>query len=293
VALKNTDAGLRIGAKAGGGTGDFTGTIDEPAIYNAALAPSVIQSHYLTGSLGPTVPDTVAPAKPATPTAAAGDGSATINLSPLNTDADLASYTLQRKLASASDSAWANVKTGITTWPVKDTPLTNGTTYQYRVIALDAASNSSVPSSAVSVTPAGGVVATPPPSGGGGGTVTPPVIKDTIKPTLKISIAKAFARAAAFKKGLKLKVSCSEACTFKATMTMDAKAAKRIHISKTLSTVRGKLTKAGGKTITFKLSKKAQKALKRLKRTTLKITTKATDLSGNSSTKSIKTVLHR
>ena len=38
VALKNTDAGLRIGAKAGGGTGDFTGTIDEPAIYNAALA---------------------------------------------------------------------------------------------------------------------------------------------------------------------------------------------------------------------------------------------------------------
>ena len=263
VALKDTDAGLRIGAKAGGGTGDFTGTIDEPAIYNAAIPPSVISSHYLTGSLGPTVPDTVAPAKPATPTATAGNGQATINLSPLNTDADLASYTLQRKLASAADTAWANVRTGITAWPVTDTGLTNGTAYQYRVVALDASSNSSVPSSTVTVTPAAPVAVVTPPAGGGG-TPTPPPFKDTTKPILKISIAKAFARASAFKSGLKLKVSCNEACSYKATLSLDAKVAKKLHISRTLATAKGKLTKAGSKTFRVKLSKKVQKALKRL-----------------------------
>ena len=292
VGLSDTAVGMRIGSKAGGGAGAWSGTIDEPAIYNAAIPPSVISSHYLTGSLGPTVPDTVAPAKPATPTAAAGDGSATINLSPLNTDADLASYTLQRKLASAADTAWANVRTGITTWPVNDTGLTNGTAYQYRVIALDASANSSVPSSAVTVTPAAPVAIVTPPSSGGG-TPTPPPFKDTVKPVLKISIAKAFARASAFKSGLKLKVSCNEACSYKATLSVDAVTAKKLHISKTLATAKGKLTKAGSKTFRVKLSKKVQKALKRLRRTTIKITTKATDLSGNSSSKTVKTVLHK
>jgi LmbE family N-acetylglucosaminyl deacetylase len=291
VALKNTGAGFRIGAKSGGGTGTFTGTIDEAAVYNAALPPSVITSHYLTGSLGPTVPDTTAPAKPATPTASAGNGQATINLSPLNGEADLASYTLQRKLASAGDNAWANVRTGVTTWPVTDTGLTNGTAYQYRVIALDASSNQSTPSNAVTVTPTAPAVIVTPPAGGGGGSTPPPVAKDTTKPILKISIAKAFARASVFKSGLKLKVSCNEACSYKATLSMDGATAKKLHISKTLATAKGKLTKAGSKTIRVKLSKKVQKALKRLRKTTIKITTKATDLSGNSSSKTVKTVL--
>ena len=131
-------------------------------------------------------------------------------------------------------------------------------------------------------------IVTPPPPGGG---TTPPPFKDTIKPTLKISIAKAFARASAFKKGLKAKVSCSEACSFKATLTIDAAAAKKLHISKTLGTLKGKLTKAGSKTVYVKLSKKAQKALKHKHRTTVKLTIKATDLAGNASSKSAKTVL--
>lgn len=292
VALADTGVDVRIGAKAGGGAGAWSGTIDEPAIYNAALAPSVISSHYLTGSLGPTVPDTVAPAKPATPTATAGNGSATINLSPLNADADLASYTLQRKLASAADTAWANVRTGITIWPVTDTGLTNGTPYQYRVIALDASSNSSVPSAAVAVTPVapgtGTTSSTPPTTGGG--PVTPPA-KDTTKPKLKVTIAKKFVKASAFKKGMRIVISCSEACKFKTQLVMDAKTAKKLHISKVLKTVTGKLSKSGKKTVTIKLSKKVQKALRRLSKITISVKTKATDTAGNASVSTVKTVL--
>jgi hypothetical protein len=99
-------------------------------------------------------PDTTPPAKPATPTATPGNGSATINLSPLNTEPDLATYQLQRKVTSAADSTYATVKSGITSWPQADGGLTNGTSYSYRVIALDTTGNPSTPSNAVAVTPA-------------------------------------------------------------------------------------------------------------------------------------------
>jgi len=104
-------------------------------------------------------PDTTPPAKPATPTATPGNGSASINLSPVNTEPDLASYTLQRKLTSQADTSYAAVKSGFTTWPQSDTGLTNGTSYSYRVIAVDTNTNQSTPSNAVAVTPA------PPPVG--------------------------------------------------------------------------------------------------------------------------------
>jgi hypothetical protein len=288
VALPNTTAPFRIGAKSNGG-GGIVGWIDEPAVYTSALAPATILKHYQTGAFGPTLLDTTAPAKPATPTATAGNGSATINLSPLNSEPDLASYTLQRKLASAGDAAWANVRTGFTAWPITDTGLTNGTAYQYRVIAVDASANASSPSNPVTVTPAGAVVATPPPPVTPG-PVTPPA-KDTTKPTLKVSIAKTFARATAFKSGLKIKVSCSEACTVTTDLLIDAATAKKLHISRTVGTRTVKFTTAGKKTITVKLTKKALTALKRMRKTTVSIRSKATDTAGNSSRVTTKTVL--
>ena len=91
--------------------------------------------------------DATPPAKPATPTATAGNGAVTLGLAPLNTDADLQSYTLQRK--KSADAAWASVKSGIITWPVTDSGLDNGTGYDYRVLAVDNAGNASTPSNVV------------------------------------------------------------------------------------------------------------------------------------------------
>jgi hypothetical protein len=41
----------------------------------------------------------------------------------------------------------------VTTWPQSDNGLTNGTSYSYRVVALDTSGNTSTPSDAVTVTP--------------------------------------------------------------------------------------------------------------------------------------------
>ena len=155
---------LTAGAKATGG-GNWAGTIDEPAVYSTALSAGTVSSHYQAGiNATPPPPDTTPPAKPATPTAVSGNGSASVNLSPANSESDLASYTLQRKLTSQGAASWAAVKTGVTTWPQTDSGLTNGTSYDYRVIALDTSGNPSTPSDPVSVTPAAAPPDTTPPA---------------------------------------------------------------------------------------------------------------------------------
>ena len=161
LSIPNTTAAFVVGAKSGGG-GNWAGTIDEPAVYSTALSANAISAHRLAGTTGGAPPDTTPPAKPATPTATPGNGSASVNLSPLNTETDLASYTLQRKLTSAADSTYAAVKTGVTTWPQTDSGLTNGTSYSYRVIAIDTSGNPSTPSDAVAVTPVAPPDTTPP-----------------------------------------------------------------------------------------------------------------------------------
>jgi LmbE family N-acetylglucosaminyl deacetylase/chitodextrinase len=205
--------------------------------------------------------DATPPAKPATPTASAGDGSVTVNLSPLNTDADLASYTLQRK--RTSDTAWTSVKTGITTWPYTDTGLANGTSYDYRVLAVDNAGNASAASGSVSATPvapAPAPVAPPPVTA----PITTPIVvpgplTDLIAP--RISIRRPARRTLAQLRadGLTLKVRCSEACTLSGALdllvTFTAKNGKRkvnAHVlgrSKPVS-----LGAAGAVTLRIKLS---------------------------------------
>ena len=161
-AMLDSTAVFTVGAKASGG-GNWAGTIDEPAVYSTVLTPAQIAAHYQAGITGTPPPtDTTPPAKPATPTATPLDTAVRLSLSPLNTESDLASYTIQRKLTSQAATSFAAVKTGVLTWPQTDTTVTNGTSYDYRVIAVDSSGNPSTPSDPVTVTPVKPPDTTPP-----------------------------------------------------------------------------------------------------------------------------------
>ena len=216
--------------------------------------------------------DATPPAKPATPTATAGNGVVTVSLAPLNTDADLQSYTLQRK--KSGDAAWASVATGITTWPVTDTGLANGTAYDYRVLAVDNAGNASTPSNIVTATP----VAPPGSPGTGGGTSPPPSspitgpiavpgpTADLIAPTITIRRPGRKTIGELLANGLTLKVRCSEACTLTGRLdllvTVRAKSGKRKIKAHVLGrSARVSLAQAGAVRVTIKLSSAGRRLL--------------------------------
>jgi fibronectin type 3 domain-containing protein len=92
--------------------------------------------------------DTTPPATPQQPLATAGEGQVTVSW-PANTDTDLDHYTVYRQ---ASDGSWPAVATSTTaSWT--DTAVQWGTTYTYRVTAVDRAGNESAPSPTASGSP--------------------------------------------------------------------------------------------------------------------------------------------
>jgi concanavalin A-like lectin/glucanase superfamily protein/fibronectin type III domain protein len=131
------------------------GKLDEVAVYGAALSSSQVTSHYTTGA-GSSNP---APTAPSGLRATAENASVTLDWQP-STDTDLAGYRVYRR---AADGTWPTTpigSTSATTRSYRDTGLTNGTAYTYRVTAYDAAGQQSPASGEATATP----TATPPPS---------------------------------------------------------------------------------------------------------------------------------
>ena len=102
-------------------------------------------------------PDTTPPAAPTGLVATAGDGQVTLDWAD-NTEADLASYNVQR--ATSSGAPYTQVASQLAVSEYTDTGLTNGTTYYYVVTAVDDAGNESANSTEGSATPE----AAPPPA---------------------------------------------------------------------------------------------------------------------------------
>jgi len=114
----------------------------------------------MTGTINvttpPATPDTTAPSPPAAPTVTAADASVTIDW-PDSTAPDLNNYVLQRQTAGAG--AWTTIASPVASVYV-DTAVANGTSYSYRVSAVDTTGNVSLASVVVAATP----VAPPPPA---------------------------------------------------------------------------------------------------------------------------------
>ncbi len=115
------------------------GLIDEVRVYNVALTAAQIQTDQTT-PITPTGPDTTPPSAPASLTATAINGGE-IDLSwPAATDnVGVTGYQVER-CQGASCSTFAQIATPSAT-SYKDTGVTAGNTYNYRVRATDAAGN--------------------------------------------------------------------------------------------------------------------------------------------------------
>ena len=90
------------------------------------------------------------PATPTGLTAEAGDGEVALSWNPV-TDADLAGYTLE--IAESATGPWTTAADNLTTTTTTIDDLTNGTTYHFRVRAVDTTGLASAPSTLVNATP--------------------------------------------------------------------------------------------------------------------------------------------
>ena len=127
---------VNIGRRSGGFY--FAGRIDEVRIYNRALSAPEIQADM--NSAVTSTPDTQAPTAPTGLTATAA-GSTQVNLSwPAATDnVGVSGYRVER-CQGANCTTFAQIATPTAT-SYSDTGLTAGTSYSYRVRAVDAAGN--------------------------------------------------------------------------------------------------------------------------------------------------------
>jgi serine protease len=134
------------------------GTVDNGATYYyhvTAVDTSGNESQTsATVSATPRAPDTTPPAAPAGLSATAGNGTVALDWSN-NTEADLDGYIVYRATSASGPFAALNANPrGQSAYT--DSSVSNGTTYYYRVTAVDTSGNESVDSATVSGTPEGG-----------------------------------------------------------------------------------------------------------------------------------------
>jgi hypothetical protein len=118
-------------------------------------------------------------------------------------------------------------------------------------------------------------------SGGGGGTVTPPT------PALSLTVGKLSGKA---KKGFKAAVACSRACDLTASLTVDKKTAKKLRLGKKAVRVARSSKKGltGKGVLTFKVSKKVARKLRKGTKLTLAVSAKAADGRSASARRTVK-----
>jgi subtilisin family serine protease/fibronectin type 3 domain-containing protein len=139
------------GASATVGVENLSGTVGRKFLFEQPLLQPYERAKALRFSMASTpapAPDTTPPNAPAGLAATAGDGQVVLDWTD-NVEPDLAGYRVYRR---NPDGTWSFISTAPTS-AYMQTGLTNGTSYTYRVTALDATGNESVPSLEASATP--------------------------------------------------------------------------------------------------------------------------------------------
>lgn len=142
------------------------------------------------------------------------------------------------------------------------------------------ASVNSFAASAQSALAGGTDICQPPPQAPpGGGTNPPPGVA---KPKVRVALRRTVKIGSAIKHGIPETVSCDKPCAVVADLQLDARTARRLHITKVVRAGRGRARlKAAGKVkVVVKLTKKARRGLRHTKRVKARIRTTATGAGG-------------
>ena len=154
AAQQNSTSDVNIGRRTTAGIFHFGGRIDDVRIYSSALTQAQIQADMNTPVGGSPPPDNQAPTAP-TSLAGTAVGSTQVNLSwTASTDNVAVGRDRLERCLGAGCTTFAQIATPSGT-SYSDTGLTAGTTYLYRVRAIDAAGNLSGYSNTANVTTPG------------------------------------------------------------------------------------------------------------------------------------------
>ena len=215
-----------------------------------------------------------------------------------------------------SPGSWTNAPTEFAwQWIRSGDEIAGATAASYRITVADVgqaiscrvtASNAGGQSVALSV-PIVPVAAPEVPLPPGGGTTppgttsspptptAPPVIgRDSVAPTILVALSSRQSLRKLLRSGLRVPVSCSEACTIRLRLLVTTATKRRLHLrSRIIATASRKLTKPGKTTLRLRLNAAARKRLKRTRTLNTKLQTTATDPTGNATTITKKLALRR
>ena len=127
-------------------------------------------------------------------------------------------------------------------------------------------------------------------------TTAPPSSVSDRTPTISLFVRSRLSLAKALRRGIAATVGCSEACRYRTSLLLDARTAKRLHISRRVTSRQRttNLTGVGRRTIRIKLARRARTALRNVARVKLIVRATATDLTGNTSaSRTRRTTLRR
>jgi plastocyanin len=155
----DSHAGLTDSQITGAPAGGFSYTFNTVGTYTYFCRVHTDMIGTVNVTTPPATPDTTAPGAPATTVATASDSSVTIDWADSSAP-DISNYVVQRQTGGG---AWTTIGSPVASVYI-DTAVVNGTTYSYRVTAVDMTGNVSAAGTVVVATP----VAPPPPAAGAG-----------------------------------------------------------------------------------------------------------------------------
>ena len=129
----------------------FNGKLDETAVYRTALTSARIAAHYQASGRAVGTPDTTAPTAPGTPTATVNGSNVALTWPASTDDVAVSGYTVHRSSTPGFAPSATTSVADVTGTSYTDPARPAGTWY-YRVVASDAARNTSAPSPEVAAT---------------------------------------------------------------------------------------------------------------------------------------------